>query len=341
MTRGFPMYTPAARKGEAGVSLVSKIVTDKLGWIFRRHHQELDFGIDGQIEIVTDEGAVTGQCLAVQIKYGRSFFMEKTQWGYVYRGATKHFNYLANYPTVVLVIICHPASKVCYWVAFEPEATEASEHSWKLCIPFENCLHTSKSALLSLVGEPVDHLSQLQEYWQLNKMLVEVPIVLYVLDDLDVKAMDTSHPRAFFDRLRKTKQLAAATQGKIEFSFSGYDADPRELFEIAEVRRYIEALDEALPELFFFIRTEEPAAALRLIVFCLCNAGWEDERATRTKPERVVFETANLVPFLERHFQALNELTDWLGMTIEENKRISYSVARCFGFDPSEFDADA
>jgi hypothetical protein len=259
----------------------------------------------------------------------------------VYRGETKHFNYLANYPTVVLVIICHPASKDCYWAAFEPEVAEVYEHSWKLSIPFENVLHTSKSTLLSLVGEPVDQLARLREYWQLNKMLVEASAVIYVLDDFDVTAMDTSHPRAFFDRLRKTKPLAAATQGKIEFSFSGYDADPRELFEIEEVRRYIEALDEALPELFFFIRTEEPAAALRLIIFCLCNAEWEGPRATRAKSERVVFERANLGPFMERHFPALNELTNWLGMTMEENKRISYSVARCFGFDLSEADAGA
>jgi len=341
MTRGFPTYTPAARKGEAGVSLVAKIVTDQLGWLFRRHHQEQDFGVDGQIEIVTDEGAVTGQSLAAQIKYGRSFFTEKNQWGYVYRGETKHFNYLANYPTVVLIVICHPVSKDCYWVPFEPEATEVTERGWKLTIPFENRLHTRKAELLSLVGEPIDQLAALQAYWQLNKMLVETSVALYVLDDLDVKAMDTSHARAFFDRLRKTKPLAAATQGKIEFSFSGYDTDPRELFEIPDVRRYIEALDLALPELFFFIRTEEPAYALKLIVFCRCNAEWEGQRSTLAKVEKVGFDTKLLAQFMEDHWPALNELTDWLGMPEEENKRICYSVMRHLGFNPADFDADA
>jgi hypothetical protein len=32
--------------------------------------------------------------LACQIKCGKSFFKESNRWGYVYRGETKHFNYL-------------------------------------------------------------------------------------------------------------------------------------------------------------------------------------------------------------------------------------------------------
>lgn len=341
MNHGFPKYTAAARKGEAGVSLVSKVVTDTLGWIFRRHHQEHDFGVDGQIEVVTDEGAVTGQFLAVQIKYGQSFFTEKNRWGYVYRGEIKHFNYLANYPTKVLLVICHPSSRECYWAVFDPEAAEASEQGWKLLIPFENKLQSSKAALLSLVGDATDELEQLREYWRLNNMLVEASCAIYVLDEHDVKEMDVSHPRAFFDRLRKTKPLAAATQGKIDFLFSGYDDDPRELFEISEVRRYVWVLDSALPELFFFARTEAPASALKLFVFCLCNAEWEGPRATKFKAEKVSFEARNLAPFLEIHFAALNELTDWLGMPIEENKRITFAVAKCIGILPPELDADA
>jgi hypothetical protein len=44
-------------------------------------------------------------------------------WGYVYRGETKHFNYLANYPLPVIIILCDPATKEAYWVRFD--VTEA------------------------------------------------------------------------------------------------------------------------------------------------------------------------------------------------------------------------
>ncbi|HCN5338910.1 TPA: DUF4365 domain-containing protein, partial [Escherichia coli] len=75
---------------------------------------EMDFGIDGFIEIVRDDGAVTGKMLAVQIKCGASFFSEENRWGYVYRGENKHFNYLSNCPIPVLVLLCKPEKKKCF-----------------------------------------------------------------------------------------------------------------------------------------------------------------------------------------------------------------------------------
>ena len=74
MSNGFPRFTHSAKQGEQGVSLVARITSDSFGWLFKRNHQEHDFGIDGQIEVVTGTGAVTGQMLAVQIKCGKSFF---------------------------------------------------------------------------------------------------------------------------------------------------------------------------------------------------------------------------------------------------------------------------
>ena len=51
-------------------------------WLFKRTHQEHDYGIDGYIDIVTEDGHVTGQMFASQIKCGKSFFQEKTKDGY-------------------------------------------------------------------------------------------------------------------------------------------------------------------------------------------------------------------------------------------------------------------
>src|SRR5437868_6993412 len=108
MKAGFPQFAPSAKQGELGVGIVGRIVGEEFGWLFKRNHQEHDFGIDGQIELVTEDGAVTGQMLGCQIKCGISFFRESNRWGYVYRGDSKHFNYLANYPLPVIIIICDP-----------------------------------------------------------------------------------------------------------------------------------------------------------------------------------------------------------------------------------------
>jgi hypothetical protein len=131
-------FSSSAKQGELGVTLVARIVSGSFGWLFKRNHQEHDFGIDGQLEVVTDSGAVTGQLLAVQIKCGKSFLQEENKWGYVYRGELKHFNYLSNYPIPVLIVICDPDSGECFWVCFQPEQTQTTKAGWKITVPFEN-----------------------------------------------------------------------------------------------------------------------------------------------------------------------------------------------------------
>lgn len=338
MSTGFPQFSHTAKLGELGVNIVSRIVSDTFGWLFKRNHQEHDFGIDGQIELVTDDGAVTGQMLAIQIKCGRSFLTEKNKWGYVFRGEMKHFNYLVNYPIPVLVCLCDPDSSDCYWVHFRPELTQATETGWKMTVPLENKLAASKAALQALVNPIRDGIAELQAYWELNKIISESSSILYVLDEHDVKNLEVAMPRAFFDRLRCSKELAHECQGKVEISFSGYDEDPRELFEIEEVRAYVAVLDRALPELFFFVRTERPTYTLMTFALCQTEVEWVDGRSTKAVTKEVRFDTRNVAGFLERHWPGLNELTDWLGMSIEENKRISFAVIRCLGFEPPERD---
>jgi hypothetical protein len=334
VSTGFPQFAHSAKQGEHGVSLVGRVVTDAFGWLFRRNHQEHDFGIDGHIELVTDDGAVTGQIIACQIKCGESFFRDRNKWGYVYRGELKHFNYLSNYPVPVLIVICEPVSRECYWVHFQAEQSHLTEAGWRLTIPYENKLSESKLALRSLLPALTDSLSELQDYWRVNNMIVECSVVTFMLDDADVRARDVSGPQEFFRRLRATKELAYECRGKVEISFFGYDDDPRELFEIDEVRRYVELLDKAIPELFFFVRAEEPTYTLRTLALCLCNVTWEGERSTPKVARRVVVDIGGILGFLERHFLGLNEISDWLGLPEEENKKISCDVARLLGVHP-------
>lgn len=281
MSDGFPKFAHSAKQGERGINLVSRVVSDNFGWLFKRNHQEFDFGIAAQIEVVTDSGAVTGQMVAVQIKFGKSFFEEKNQWGYVYRGECKHFNYFSNYPIPVLIVICHPDSGDCYWVHFQPEQTQITEAGWKITVPLENKLQSSKDAIQALLPPFADSLSELEAYWAVNELMVDSSYIHFIIDNHDVIEMDVSRPRAFFDRLRATKELAHQCQGKVEISFFGYESDPRELFEIPEVRRYIAVLDQALPELFFFVRTEKPTFTFTTFVLCQTKVSWQGERSTR------------------------------------------------------------
>lgn len=341
MSAAFPTYTPNARKGEAGVALVSKVVSDDLHWFFRRHHQEQDFGIDGQIEIVTEEGHVTGQFIGAQIKYGHSFFKEKNRWGYIYRGEAKHFNYLYNYPAPAIIIICHPKSGDCYWALFDPREVQATDGGWKLTIPFESKLASSGAQLRELVGHADDALNNLQEYWSLNNVLAESERIMYVIDDVDVRDMNAAPAKEFFDRLRSNREIASSKQGTVELSFYGFDNDSRELYEIPEVCQFAQHLASEIPELIFFAAVDDDASGLKALVLCLCRGEFVGERLPIGNQALVEFDTRLLVEFLDQQWPALNEMTDWLGMSEEENKEITYAVLRHLNIDPSEFDGDA
>lgn len=334
MSRGFPTYSKAAQKGDKGVELVSRLINDHFCWLFKRNHQEHDFGIDAQVDVVLEDGSVTGQLLALQIKFGISFFTERNKWGYVYRGEQKHFNYLANYPTPVLIVICHPKSNDCYWVLFQPKSTLKSGKNWKITIPFENKLAESKTKIMALLPPPADYLSEIEKYWALNEVLVSHDHFLFIIDRDEIEALNVEEPRKFFDRLRSTKELAEHCQGKVEIGFHGYNDDPRELFEIPEMRRYIPALIAALPEIFFFAYTGERSHTLKTLAMCLTQV----EIIARTPNENnqipVVVATDKISKFLESHFPGLNEMTEWLGMSIEDNKKISFNVMRALGFNP-------
>lgn len=339
MTSGYPQFHRAAQLGERGVNVVSRIVNETFGWLFKRNHQEHDFGVDGQIEVITTSGSVTGQMLAVQIKYGKSFFQEKNRWGYVYRGELKHFNYLSNYPVPFLIVICHPETEECYWVRFDPTQAQSTEAAWKTTIPFGNKLHEAKGAIEEMLPPLQDNLSDLQAYWAINNLMVESSYIHFIIDRPEVKALDVIRPREFFDRLRTTKELACQCQGKVEMSFHGYENDARELFEIDEVRNYVPLLCAALPELFFFSRTDQPTHALKTLALCQTRVSWPEGRSTSEVTRKVVCDTDKVGEFITRHWPGLNDMTEWLSMSIDENKKISFDVIRCLGLQvPTEAD---
>ena len=213
MRAGFPQYSNTAKLGEFGVRIVSKVISDTFGWLFKRNHQEHDFGIDGQVELVTNDGAVTGQMLAVQIKCGRSFLVEKNKWGFVYMGERKHLNYLLNYPLPVIICLCDPDCLRCYWVHFRQELTERTRSGWTITVPFDNILDNSKEALNALVIPVRDCLGELEAYWKENEAISNSSIIIYALDETDVKAQEVGKPRAFFDRMRCTKGLVPTIVG--------------------------------------------------------------------------------------------------------------------------------
>ncbi|WP_291590091.1 DUF4365 domain-containing protein [Comamonas sp. UBA7528] len=326
MTDGFPSIRKSTRTGEEGVNAVSSTVNNKFGWIFRRNHNEHDFGIDGYIDVVTDSGAVTGQCLAIQIKTGKSFLRDGGAAGFTFYGELKHLNYYLNIPMPVLIVIHDDTSGKTYWQHFSQSRTDGTPTGWKMSIPRENIFESDKSRLLEIVGPPKDHLESLKSHWAFNDKLSRYDFIHYAVDREDIEGGNVGPVIDFFRRIETSDALCRKFQGRVELSISGYDADRRELWEIREVCKWFKKADSKI-NWFYFCNVALPAYGFKAYVACLSNTQRApDQSGAKTRTMLVFMDNRERARVLERNWPKLNAMTDRLGMPIEENKRISFAV---------------
>lgn len=121
-----------------GIHLVGLAAGD-IGVIFRELPTS-DQGIDGQLELTDDEGNATGRLIAVQVKAGQSFFQEETNDRFTFRPSDRHRNLWMNHSLPVIVILCDPITKLCYWELVSEEACRSTGSGWRLDIPKKQTL---------------------------------------------------------------------------------------------------------------------------------------------------------------------------------------------------------
>ena len=321
---GFPFVTGAMRTARIGVDLVSSIVHDEWNWIFRRNSGDTDLGIDGYVDVVNDEGAATGQCLAVQVKTGVSYFSRATEGGFIFRGERKHLNYYMNCPVLVVIILCNPDTKQCFWVPFSAGKTDRIASGWKIIVPRNSVLcRTTKSELLKIVGPARDFLPELESYWALNEVLATRDYVHYAIDRSTIEDGNVGLIAEFFGRIRDNDDLCRRFQGRIELSITGYEEDEREVYQREEVRAWFGEADGVVRDWFFFLDPTPPAFALRLYLLCFCSESPVSSGEGRTI---VPVDGGCLAMLLARNWPRLNKMTERLGLSEEENARIAYAV---------------
>lgn len=321
----FPKIKPSAFMADKGVNAVSTVVNDDFNWIFRRVPGESDYGIDAYFEVVTDDGNVTGQSIAAQIKSGPSFFRTETPSAFVFYGDRKHLNYYANLPQPAIIVIHNPSARKCYWVSFELEKVESTPTGWKLNVPKRNVFDIrAKTQLLKLVGPYEDHTDTLTTQWAINDMISSGSYLLYMVDKSDIESENVDALSAFIRRICANETLERAVQGKVLLSISGYDDDPRELFEIPEVHKWFHKYTRLNFPWFYLLETDHGGHWLKLD-FVIHARG---KRVTDPVSGIIRVETRppKSYPWLMRNFKRLNALTDKLEIHIEENKRISFAV---------------
>jgi len=78
------------------------------------------------------------------------------------------------------------------------------------------------------------------------------PLVIIISKD-EVDSSNILPALEILKYLIDSPDLAKSYQENVNIAFHGYDNDPRELFEIPEVRNYVYKLDEIFPFWLFFL----------------------------------------------------------------------------------------
>lgn len=325
----FPRRTHAQESGEIGINIVSKIVTQGLGMIFRRVPQEHDYGIDAHIDYVGHEGLVTGGSIAAQIKYGPSYFKDETPDGYWYSGSIAHMNYFLNQSIPVFILLVHPDSEDVFWVEFNPNYLHKSGENWKILVPRSNSLKTNFLERMQILCVGVDLSVDMQEHLAYKDAIAKFASAPGVTTHImirreSIESCDTLGLVSSFEGLRSDKQRLRQSQGKAGFFVKGYDEDPRELYEIPEVVAYFHKVEPEVKYWFYFLSTNSLIDSLQTLMTLVCNG------RKGVRDGIVDFERGVQHKFFERNFGWLNEITDFIGLPIEENKKISEDVIRYY-----------
>ncbi len=326
----FPKRTKSKASGDIGIAIVDTVVTKDLGMIFRRMPQDHDYGIDGFIDYVVDS-SVTGGTVAVQVKHGDSYFLKETVDGYWYEDSIEHLNYYFNHPAPVFIFLIHPKTERIHWVHLSGDNLHGNGNTWSILVPKDNLLQENFLSKVRELLDIQDISKEIKESTKLKDALARLAssagyMTIFGISREVIESQNTLGIVSFFESLRRDKNRAKKSQGKITFFISGYDDDSRELYAIPEVVSFFKKVEPQVKYWFYFLSTDSKAHGLKVLLASVCGGTVNPKNGNI-----FLLDRAEEKAFMERNFGWLNEMTIFLGLPMEENKRISLNIFRYLG----------
>src|SRR3974377_2469922 len=135
-------------------------------------------------------------------------------------------------------------------------------------------------------------------------------LICYQFSRSKVERADFSHFLSLYapDKLPSGRGLQKM-MGQFLFCIEGYDADPRELHSIPEVRRFYSAFHAAWPYWLYFCNLEEGDQTLRMMVMC-CLPSINALHVARQPTGAITYPPLDLLNFLSQDFRPMNEMCE-------------------------------
>lgn len=220
----------SARVSREAVTQTALAVQRELEWAFREQSTD-DFGIDAQIEIV-DKKVATGRLLALQIKGGESWFVERTGKGWWFRLDPAHYKYWTRHSLPVVIILYDPRTQRCHWQLVTDDNVErGTRGGLKLLVPEANVLDESAKTMLRRASDGAPYELRLRQLGLAKSWM----------------QLLESGKRLIVDVEEWVNKVSG--RGEVKLSIEGYDAERTELARWG-VYLGTRPYEEALPALF-------------------------------------------------------------------------------------------
>ncbi len=200
-----------------------------------------------------------------------------------------------------------------FWTEFKFENISQSGENWKTEIFKSQELNSkSKEQLQSIAGDVIDYLPQLQYQWEMNKRIKESGIIMLGVDKFEIETLNFSGFESLLEKLLSSHEMVIELRGKITFLIFGYNDDKRELYQIPEVRNWIQKVIPIFKYWGYFLNMDDEIkfkAGLSVLHTCSVDVDVKKFDKVR-KGYHVEFDGEQSAKFMEKIFLWLNEICE-------------------------------
>lgn len=136
-----------------------------------------------------------------------------------------------------------------------------------------------------------------------------------------VEQQDLDFTLSGLDKLLVDEETIRKSKNKLTLGIDGYDDDPREVYEIQEIRDYIQAITVKFPYWFYFCSTKDHSLWIILLAHC---------RFRKFGPGAAKIETGDAGKIMASLFRNLNDFYRKYNLDESELALISREVGEYF-----------
>ena len=156
-----------------------------------------------------------------------------------------------------------------------------------------------------------------------------------VIQRSDVESLNLAPYLTPLLSMLKDRDAVIRRRQDVVTSICGYGSDPRELYQIPEVRTFLSLMDQQFPHWFYFMKPG--CGFLSILMRCLCplqSVSFSADHSTAT----AAISGKDIHTFLERHFSALDAILDRFHLDDANdtlNKKMTEQVLKALRLPPS------